>query len=43
MAKTKKVYRDAKTGRFTSKADVKQHPATTETETRPSYHRRKSS
>ena len=29
------VYRDARTGLFTPKANVKAHPATTETERRP--------
>ena len=32
---TKTVYRNSKTGEFTPKANVKRHPATTETEKRP--------
>jgi hypothetical protein len=31
----KTVYRDSKSGEFTSKANVKKHPESTETEHRP--------
>jgi hypothetical protein len=33
MAKTKEIYRDSGTGKFTTKADVKRRPGRTETET----------
>lgn len=32
---TKTVFRDSKSGEFTSKANVKKHPESTETEHRP--------
>ena len=31
----KTVYRDSRSGEFTSKANIKKHPSTTETEHRP--------
>lgn len=41
MAKTHKAYRDAKTGRFTSKSQVKKHPDTSVTETVKNAERKK--
>ncbi|GEM_PF-6167886 len=38
--KTHKAYRDAITGQFTSKSEVKKHPKTTTTETIPNGQRK---
>lgn len=35
MAKTRKIYRDSGSGRFTKKANVTKRPKSTETETVP--------
>ena len=41
MARTRKIYRDSGTGRFTKKANVKKRPRSTETETVPVGRRKK--
>lgn len=41
MAKTRKIYRDSGSGRFTKKANVTKRPKSTETETVPMRRRKK--